>query len=72
MLHVLLTPKYFLLLLFLSSAAYVQFRGKVRHKASRLIADHANVLAPSQLTGLLHRRRRREVPLEGRRSGDVR
>jgi beta-hydroxylase len=46
MLHTLLTPKYFLLLLFFSSALYVQFRGRVRHKAARLIADHANVLAP--------------------------
>jgi beta-hydroxylase len=46
MLHALLTPKYFLLLLFVSTATYVQFRGKVRHKASRLVADHANVLAP--------------------------
>jgi beta-hydroxylase len=41
-----LTPKYFILLLFLTTAVYVQLRGRVRHKWSRLIADHANLLAP--------------------------
>jgi beta-hydroxylase len=46
MLRMLLPTKFFLLLLFLSSAAYVQLRGRVRHKLSRLVADHANLLAP--------------------------
>jgi len=32
--------------LFASSGLYVQFRGRVRHKFSRLVADHANLLAP--------------------------
>jgi beta-hydroxylase len=42
----LLTPKYIVLALYLSTIAYVQLRGRVRHKLSRLAADHANVLAP--------------------------
>lgn len=41
-----LTAPNVLLALFLSSAAYVQLRGRVHHKFSRLIADHANLMAP--------------------------
>jgi beta-hydroxylase len=35
-----------LIAIFLSSAAYVQLRGRVHHKFSRLFADHANLMAP--------------------------
>src|SRR5437868_11894627 len=41
-----LTARNLLLALFFSTAAYVQLRGRVRHKLSRLIADHANLMAP--------------------------
>jgi beta-hydroxylase len=34
------------LAVFGSTAVYVQLRGRVRHKLSRLVADHANLLAP--------------------------
>jgi beta-hydroxylase len=42
----LLWPKYAVLGLYLSTVLYVQLRGRVRHKLKRLVADHANVLAP--------------------------
>lgn len=42
----LLTPKYLIFALYFTSALYVQLRGKVRHKLSRLFVDHANILAP--------------------------
>jgi beta-hydroxylase len=35
-----------LIAIFFSSAAYVQLRGRVHHKFSRLFADHANLMAP--------------------------
>ena len=35
------------LVTFLACVTYVQFRGRVRHKLSRLVADHANLLAPT-------------------------
>lgn len=40
------TARNLLLSPFLSTAVYVQLRGRVRHKFSRLIADHANLMAP--------------------------
>lgn len=46
MYHSLLSPRLLILLTFLASVTYVQFRGRVRHKVSRLVADHANLLAP--------------------------
>jgi beta-hydroxylase len=46
MVSAILSPKYLLLAIYLPTVLYVQFRGKVRHKLSRLIADHANLLAP--------------------------
>jgi beta-hydroxylase len=46
MIAAILNPKYLLLALYLPTVLYVQVRGKVRHKFSRLIADHANLLAP--------------------------
>ncbi len=41
-----LTPDILILVTFLTSVTFVQFRGRVRHKLSRLVADHANLLAP--------------------------
>ena len=40
------SPAWLILLVFVSSALFVQLRGRVRHKLSRLVADHANLLAP--------------------------
>src|ERR1700754_2953918 len=40
------SAKYLLLGVYLSTVLYVQLRGNVRHKLRRLAADHANVLAP--------------------------
>lgn len=42
----LLSPKFFIIGTFVLTALYVQLRGTVRHKPSRLLADHANFLAP--------------------------
>jgi beta-hydroxylase len=46
MYHSLISPRLLILMTFLASVTYVQFRGRVRHKLSRLVADHANLLAP--------------------------
>lgn len=46
MFHSLMSPRLLILVTFLASVTFVQFRGRVRHKLSRLIADHANLLAP--------------------------
>jgi beta-hydroxylase len=46
MLHNLLSGRLLIFLTFIGCAVFVQLRGRVRHKASRLIADHANLLAP--------------------------
>jgi beta-hydroxylase len=40
------TLKILVLLLFVSSAMYVHFRGRVRHKFSRQLTDHSTFLAP--------------------------
>ncbi|HWK74736.1 MAG TPA: aspartyl/asparaginyl beta-hydroxylase domain-containing protein [Povalibacter sp.] len=40
------TARNVILGLFLATIVYVQLRGKVRHKFSRLVADHANLMAP--------------------------
>ena len=40
------SAKYLLLGVYLSTVLYVQLRGHVRHKLPRLVADHANLLAP--------------------------
>jgi beta-hydroxylase len=40
------TARNILLAIFLSTAIYVQLRGRVHHKFSRLFADHANLFAP--------------------------
>jgi len=42
----LFTARNVILGLFLATIVYVQLRGKVRHKFSRLVADHANLMAP--------------------------
>lgn len=42
----LFTTRNIVLGLFLATVVYVQLRGKVRHKFSRLVADHANLMAP--------------------------
>lgn len=47
MYHSLPSPRLLIVATFLASVMYVQFRGRVRHKLSRLVADHANLLAPS-------------------------
>lgn len=46
MLHSLHFTRLLVLVAFLACVTYVQFRGRVRHKLSRLVADHANLLAP--------------------------
>jgi beta-hydroxylase len=46
MVHTFLSPRLLILVTFLASVTFVQFRGRVRHKLSRLVADHANLLAP--------------------------
>ena len=45
-LHELITPKFILLWVFLASAFYVHFRGKVRHKFARQLTDHSTFMAP--------------------------
>jgi len=42
----LFTVRNVLIALFIATVVYVQLRGRVRHKFSRLIADHANLMAP--------------------------
>ena len=46
MYHPLFSARLWVLMTFLACVTYVQFRGRVRHKFSRLVADHANLLAP--------------------------
>jgi beta-hydroxylase len=45
-LHELVTPKYIVLWVFLASALYVHFRGRVRHKFTRQLTDHSTFMAP--------------------------
>jgi beta-hydroxylase len=45
-LHELITPKFIILYIFLASALYVHFRGKVRHKFGRQLTDHSTFMAP--------------------------
>ena len=45
-LHELITPKFIVLWVFLASALYVHFRGKVRHKFARQLTDHSTFMAP--------------------------
>lgn len=46
MFDTLFTVRNVLIALFIATVVYVQLRGRVRHKFSRLIADHANLMAP--------------------------
>jgi beta-hydroxylase len=46
MLASLLSPKLLLLCAFVASAAYVHFRGRVRHRFFRQLTDHSTLLAP--------------------------
>lgn len=41
-----LTPKFLFLYAFLASAAFVHFRGRVRHKFTRQLTDHSTLMAP--------------------------
>ena len=38
--------KWVFVLLFLASAVYVHFRGKVRHRLGRQLLDHSTFMAP--------------------------
>jgi len=42
----LLSPRYLIIAVFILTGAYVQLRGRVRHKLSRALADHSTLLAP--------------------------
>lgn len=41
-----LAPKFFILYIFVGSAVFVHFRGKVRHKFTRQLTDHSTLMAP--------------------------
>jgi beta-hydroxylase len=45
-LHELISVKFIVLYIFLASALYVHFRGKVRHKFGRQLTDHSTFMAP--------------------------
>src|SRR5579864_1465887 len=42
----LLAPKFLVLYVFVASALFVHFRGRVRHKLSKQLADHSTIRAP--------------------------
>jgi beta-hydroxylase len=46
MLETLLAPRFLVLYLFIASAVYVHYRGRVRHSAMRQITDHSTLMAP--------------------------
>src|SRR3954466_11605804 len=46
MLATLLAPRFIVLFLFIVSAVYVHYRGRVRHSALRQITDHSTLMAP--------------------------
>jgi beta-hydroxylase len=46
MLETVLAPKFLVLYLFIASAVYVHYRGRVRHSAMRQITDHSTLMAP--------------------------
>ncbi len=45
-LHFILSAKFAVILIFVSSALYVHYRGQDRHKFTRQLSDHSTVLAP--------------------------
>src|ERR1043166_1399203 len=44
--EVLLSPKVWIVLLFLASALFIHYRGRVRHRFTRQLTDHSTFLAP--------------------------
>jgi beta-hydroxylase len=46
MLATLLAPKFIVLYLFIASAVYVHYRGRVRHSFLRQLTDHSSLMAP--------------------------
>ena len=42
----LLAPKFIVLYVFVASALFVHFRGRVRHKLTKQLADHSTIMAP--------------------------
>src|SRR3954466_11141474 len=46
MLATLLAPRFIVLFLFIVSAVYVHYRGRVRHSAMRQVTDHSTLMAP--------------------------
>jgi beta-hydroxylase len=46
MLATLLAPKFIVLYLFIASAVYVHYRGRVRHSFFRQLTDHSSLMAP--------------------------
>jgi beta-hydroxylase len=46
MLATLLAPKFIVLYLFIASAVYVHYRGRVRHGFLRQLTDHSSLMAP--------------------------
>ncbi len=45
-LHELYTPKFIVLYVFVLSAVFIHYRGKVRHRFARQLTDHSTFLAP--------------------------
>jgi beta-hydroxylase len=45
-LEALFAPKFIVLYLFIASAVYVHYRGRVRHSALRQLTDHSSLMAP--------------------------
>jgi beta-hydroxylase len=46
MLETLLAPRFIVLYVFIASAMYVHFRGRVRHSGMRQLTDHSTLMAP--------------------------
>jgi beta-hydroxylase len=46
MIAALFAPKFIVLYLFIASAVYVHYRGRVRHGFFRQLTDHSSLMAP--------------------------
>lgn len=46
MISTLLAPKFIVLYVFVASALFVHYRGRVRHKLTKQLADHSTIMAP--------------------------
>ncbi len=46
MIGTLLAPKFIVLYVFVASALFVHYRGRVRHKLTKQLADHSTIMAP--------------------------